>query len=298
MPAALLMTGAALLFATMGVCVKWASAQYSAGEVVFYRGLVGSLMLLLLSRGGGRTLRTTLPMAHFWRSLTGVVSLTLWFYAIAGLPLAAAVTLNYMSSVWMALFMMGGALWLGTARVDGRLVAAVLLGFSGVAMILQPTVQQDQAWYALSGLASGLLAATAYLQVTALGRQGEPEYRIVFYFSAGSVLAGALLASVTGWHGHTLRGASLLLATGLLATTAQMMMTRAYAIGRTLANASLQYLGIVFSFFYGVWLFDDPVSGLAVAGTVLVIVAGLGANLLRSRVTPREARDSGLPADN
>ena len=45
MPAALLMTGAALLFASMGVCVKWASAQYSAGEVVFYRGLVGSLML-------------------------------------------------------------------------------------------------------------------------------------------------------------------------------------------------------------------------------------------------------------
>ena len=298
MPAALLMTGAALLFASMGVCVKWASAQYSAGEVVFYRGLVGSLMLLLLARGGGRTLRTALPMAHFWRSLTGVVSLTLWFYAIAGLPLAAAVTLNYMSSVWMALFMMGGALWLGTARVDGRLVAAVLLGFSGVAMILQPTLQQDQAGYALAGLASGLLSAMAYLQVTALGRQGEPEYRIVFYFSGGGVLVGAALASAEGWHGHTAQGLALLLATGLLATSAQLMMTRAYAIGRTLANASLQYLGIVFSFLYGVWLFDDPASALAVAGTVLVIMAGLGANLLRSRVTPREARDSGLPADN
>ncbi|EHR73607.1 EamA-like transporter family [Burkholderiales bacterium JOSHI_001] len=298
MHAALLMIGAAGLFATMGVCVKWASLQYSTGEVVFYRGLVGCLMMAALSRGGGRSLRTALPMAHFWRSVAGVSALTLWFYAITGMPLAAAVTLNYMSSVWMALFMMGGAFWLGTARVDGRLVAAVLLGFTGVAMILRPTIQQDQAWYALAGLASGLLSAMAYLQVTALGRLGEPEYRIVFYFSGGGVLVGAALTSAEGWHGHTARGLALLLATGLLATSAQLMMTRAYAIGRTLANASLQYLGIVFSFLYGVWLFDDPASAMALAGMALVIAAGLGANLLRHHGTPREARDSGLPADN
>ena len=41
------------------------------------------------------------------------------------------------------------------------------------------------------------------------------------------------------------------------------MMTRAYRIGRTLVNASLQYLGIVFSFAFGVWLFDDPVTWMA-----------------------------------
>jgi S-adenosylmethionine uptake transporter len=282
----------------MSVCVKWASADYAAGEVVFYRGAVGAVILALLSRGGGRSLRTAVPMAHFWRAAVGVSSLTGWFYAIGGLPLATAVTLNYMSSVWMALFMMGGAMWLGTARVDSRLVAAVLLGFAGVAMILQPTVQQQQAWHAMAGLGSGLLAAMAYLQVSALGRLGEPEYSIVFYFSAGSMLAGALMTSATGWHGHTLRGAALLLAIGVLATTAQLAMTRAYAIGRPLANASLQYLGIVFSFGYGVWLFDDPVTPLALAGTVLVIAAGLGANLLRRRASPPEARDSALPTDN
>ena len=51
----------------------------------------------------------------------------------------------------------------------------------------------------------------------------------------------------------------------MLATVAQLMMTRAYATGRTLVNASLQYLGIAWSFAYGVLLFDDQVTALAIA---------------------------------
>ena len=88
-----------------------------------------------------------------------------------------------------------------------------------------------------------------------------------------------------GASAHTPRGLALLLAIGLLATVAQMMMTRAYRIGRTLANASLQYLGIVFSFVFGVLLFDDPVTLSAVAGMLLIVGAGLYATLLRVRDT-------------
>ena len=60
------------------------------------------------------------------------------------------------------------------------------------------------------------------------------------------------------------------------------MMTRAYSTGRTLVNASLQYLGIAFSFAYGVLLFNDDLTWVAVAGIVLIIAAGLCATLLRS----------------
>jgi drug/metabolite transporter (DMT)-like permease len=111
-------------------------------------------------------------------------ALCLWFYSIGGLPLATAMTLNYMSSVWIALFLIGGAVLMGPARngPDGRLVLAVLAGFAGVALILRPTIEQDQLWHGLMGLLSGVLAATAYLQVTALGRVGEPGERVVFYF--------------------------------------------------------------------------------------------------------------------
>ena len=120
-----------------------------------------------------------------------------------------------------------------------------------------------------------MIAAMAYLQVTALGRRGEPETRIVFYFALGGVIAGALSIAWTGPSRHTLVGAALLLAVGLLATTAQLMITRAFAIGSPLANAGLQYSGIVFAVFYGVLLFGDPLPWLAIAGMLLIAAAGL-----------------------
>ena len=292
--APLLMLGAALLFSLMAVCVKWASVQYGAGELVFYRSLIGTLFITVVARLRGTSLRTTLPSMHFWRGASGVLALLLWFYAIGGLPLATAMTLNYMSSVWMALFLLGGAVMLGSARVDGRLIAAVLTGFAGVALVLRPTLEQQQLWHGLAGLLSGLLAATAYLQITALGRAGEPTERIVFYFSLGGLGVGALWIALQGAHPHTPRGLLLLLAIGLLATTAQMMTTRAYRIGRTLSNASLQYLGIVFSFGFGVLLFDDPVTWMALAGMALIVVAGLAATLLRSH-QQHDALDTRTP---
>lgn len=295
MPASLYMVAATLLFATMGVCVKYASALYTSGEIVMYRGLVGVLVIGAMTLARGQTLRTSVPAMHFWRSLSGVLALSLWFYAIAKLPLATAVTLNYMSSVWMALFLIGGAVMLGRAKIDPRLIAAVLLGFVGVALVLRPTIAEQQLWGGLAGLVSGMLAALAYLQVTALGRSGEPEYRIVFYFSLGGVAAGALITMAEGGlHGHTLKGIALLIAVGLLATTAQLLMTRAYGRGKTLVNACLQYLGIVFSFIFGVALFDDPVTLWALGGMTLIIAAGLAATLLRAQQAPR---DSQLPAN-
>jgi S-adenosylmethionine uptake transporter len=67
------------------------------------------------------------------------------------------------------------------------------------------------------------------------------------------------------------------------------MMTRAYAKGRALVNASLQYLGIAFSFAYGVLLFDDRVTWMAVAGMLMIVGAGVRATLLRTRVAPAAA---------
>ena len=294
-----LMLGASFLFASMGVCVKLASAHYSTGEIVFYRGMVGLIFIWGLTRWRGGELRTPVPAMHLWRSISGVAALSLWFYAIGTLPLPTAITLNYMSSIWMALFLIGGAIMLGAAKVDGRLVLTVLVGFAGVALVLQPTLEPQQFKGALAGLFSGMLSALAYLQVTALGRAGEPEYRVVFYFSLGSLSVGLVLALAGGLHAHTWASAGLLLATGLLATTAQILMTRAYAIGRTLSNASLQYMGIAFSFVYGALLFDDKINALSLIGVVLIVAAGIAATLLRQQASPHAkdcAKDSTLEA--
>ena len=296
MSAPLLMIGATFLFSTMGVCVKLASDTYGPGEIVMYRGLVGVIAIALMAHARGVPLRTRVPMMHAWRSIVGVTSLTLWFYAIGHMPLATAVTLNYMSSVWMALFLIGGAVVVGAQRVDPRLLATVLVGFAGVALVLQPSIARDQLVPGVVGLASGMMSALAYLQVATLGRAGEPEIRVVFYFSIGSFLAGLAMSLAGGWHlHHTARGLLLLLATGVTATSAQVLLTRAYTIGRPLSNASLQYLGIAFSFVYGIVLFHDPLTWAAVGGMVLIVGAGLAASRLRATTLRATAPDTIQP---
>lgn len=287
---ALWMLLASLFFATMGVCIKFAAAHFNSFEIVFYRGLVGMVFLIGMTRINGVSLRTSLPMMHVWRSIVGTISLTAWFFAIAALPLATAMTLNYMSSVWIATFLLGGALLMqgrnAPIREQGPLFLTVLAGFAGVAMMLRPTLADNQVMGALVGLLSGIFAAFAYLQVAALSRAGEPESRTVFYFSVGAVLAGALgmlFVGVSPWHWPS---ALWLLPIGLLALFGQLCMTRAYSRGATMVVANLQYSGIVIAGVYGVVIFGDQLPLIGWLGMALIIVSGIVATVLRTRAVP------------
>ena len=104
------MLAASLFFASMSVCVKFAAAHFSPLEIIFYRGLFGMAFTAVLVRWRGVSLATRWPWAHVWRNVIGVSAMSAWFYAMAHLPLATSMTLNYMSSVWIATFMLGGAL--------------------------------------------------------------------------------------------------------------------------------------------------------------------------------------------
>jgi len=280
----------AWFFATMGVCIKFASVHFNSFEIVCYRGIVGVLFIFVLTRVRGVTLRTQVPMMHLWRSVVGVTALTTWFFAIAALPLATAMTLNYMSSVWIAAFLLGGALLTQgrntPIRQQAPLFLAVLAGFGGVAMMLRPTLNEDQVMGALLGLLSGIFSAFAYLQVAALARAGEPESRTVFYFSAGAVLVGAigmLFAGANTWHWPS---ALWLLPIGLLAVLGQLCMTRAYASGATLVVANLQYSGIVFAGIYSLTIFGDQLPLIGWLGMGLIVVSGITATALRARAIP------------
>lgn len=280
---------ASLFFASMSVCIKFASAHFNTVELVCYRGLVGIVFVAALCRAQGVTLGTKVPMMHVWRSIVGVLSLSAWFYAIAHLPLATAMTLNYMSGVWVAAFLVGGTLVVGRLSDIGRqgpIVLTVLSGFAGVIMMLRPTIEQNQLYAGLIGLLSGLGAAFAYLQVAALGRVGEPEARTVLYFSVGAVVAGAfgmLFAGASAW---TWPEALWLLPIGVLAALGQLCMTRAYSHGATLVVANLQYSGIVFAALFGLFLFGDQIPLIGWAGMALIIASGIAATALRARALP------------
>ena len=286
---ALWMVLAAFFFASMAVCVKIASDWFNSAELIFYRGLLGMLFMWLLARSRGVALATAYPVMHAWRSLVGVISLGAWFYAIAYLPLVTAMTLNYMSSVWIAAFLVGGALVTWTPGVPSRqgpLVLTVLAGFAGVVMMLRPTIEQNQMFAGLVGLLSGLTAAFAYMHVMALGKLGEPGLRTVFYFAVGSAAAGALGMLATGISPWDWNHALWLLPVGVLASLGQLCMTHAYSHGATLVVANLQYSGIVFGAMYSVLLFGDRIPPMGWAGMALIVASGIAATVLRMRAAP------------
>ena len=283
---ALWMLLAAFLFATMGVCIKYAASSFNSMELVFYRGVVGVIFMFALARLRSVKLSTQYPWMHIWRSLIGVLSLSAWFYALAHLPLATAMTLNYMSSVWIAAFLVGGALLLGRGQAQGPLVMTVLAGFAGVVLLLRPTVDQNQAFAGLLGLLSGIGAAFAYMQVMALGKIGEPDERTVFYFAVGTVIAGLIGMVGVGVSPWNWQGSVWLLPIGLLASAGQLCMTRAYSRGSTLVVASLQYSGIVFSAVYSLLLFGDQIPTMGWVGMGLIVTSGVAATILRAHAVP------------
>jgi S-adenosylmethionine uptake transporter len=283
------MIAASLFFALMSVCIKYASPHFGPLEIVCYRGAIGILFMWALARSRGVSLRTQVPMMHVWRNVIGVSALVAWFYAIAHLPLATATTLNYMSGVWVAAFLVSGTLLMGRLsdiRRQGPLVLAVLSGFTGVVLMLRPTLDQNQLFAGVVGLISGLLSALAYIQVAALGRIGEPEARTVFYFSLGAALSGAIGMQFFETHPLNTPQALWLLPIGVLAALGQLCMTRAYTRGATMIVANLQYSGIVFAALFGMLLFGDRMTLLGWTGMVTIIASGMLATFLRARALP------------
>jgi len=289
---------AAFVFTVMGVCIKLATSSYSTSEIVMYRGLVGVLFMagyIAYNRG---TFRTSLPWQHLWRGVVGVTAMWLWFFSIGKLPLATAMTLNYLSPVWIAAMLFIASLLKGNNRFEWGLVTAIVMSFIGVVMLLQPSIHADQLIAGLIGLLSGFLAALAYLQVKRLGQMGESESRVVFYFSITGLVSGLLATLYEGmlsshghpiWHAHTPRGILLLLTIGGCATAAQVAMTRAYRLGKTLVTANLQYTGIIFSSIWGVVIWGDTLNRISWLGIVVILVSGCTATYYNTRQNPATA---------
>ncbi|WP_342616936.1 DMT family transporter [Rhodoferax sp. GW822-FHT02A01] len=286
---ALWMIAASFFFASMAVGIKFASHSFGTPEVIFYRGLVSMVFMAVVVRARGASLRTAVPMMHVTRSTVGVISMGSWFYGIAHLPLATAMTLNYMSGVWIAAFIVGGSLLYGKAEKQGPLLVTVLAGFGGVVLTLRPTIDHDQLFAGVVGLLSGIGSALAYMQVTALGKAGETEERTVFYFSVGTTLVGAvgmLLTPTTPWSEVRWQDAAWVIPIGVLASLGQWSMTRAYSQGSTLVVASMQYSGIVFASIFSLTLFGDHIAPMGWLGIAVIVASGVAATALRARTLP------------
>jgi len=262
---------AGLLFACMGVFVKLGGAHFSSSELVFYRAFFGLLVVMAVLRHRRTSLATPHWRGHLWRGLSGTVAMMLFFYCIANLPLATAITLNYTSS----LFLTALTLVIFKERFHLPLTASLTLGFVGVVLLLHPTLERDQLVGGLMGLTSGFLAGVALLNVRQLGLKGEPADRVVFYFNVVATLFSAIWMAQGEIHRPTPPELALLLAIGASGTFAQLAMTRAYRVGQTQVMSSLSYSTIAFASLFGLLLWHEtlPIEGWI--GIALIIASGV-----------------------
>jgi S-adenosylmethionine uptake transporter len=273
---------ASFMFACMGVCVKFASATHSAVEITFYRGFLSLFMMYGLVRLRGVSLLTPHWRWQVTRGTVGFIALLASFYAITMLPLAMAVTLNYTSAIFLAIY-----LAIGGMRLRGGIVGALVLGLLGVSLLLKPSFHADQLVGGLIGLASGVLAGMAYFSVRQLGARGESETRTVFYFSLVTTVGSGGWMLFGDLHPVDLHSSLLLLGVAGFATVAQLAMTRAYSRGKTLMSAALAYSTVIFSSLFGAWLWGEVLDGYGWLAIGLIVLSGIGATHF-SRASPVE----------
>lgn len=274
---------ASFCFACMGVCVKLASQTFATAEIVFYRAAISLLFMLAILWFRAIPLSTPHWKVHLSRSFCGFFSLLSYFFALSLLPLATAVTLSYTSPLFLALYLA----WFGRVPLRLSVVGALLVGLTGVVLLLQPTFRAEQLTGGLFGLAAGMLSGLAYYNVRELGTLGETEERTVFYFSLFSTVASGIFMLPYHFQPVDFQNGLLLLGVGGFATVAQLAMTRAYKRGNPLVAASLAYSTVVFASVMGVCLWDETLSSSAIVAILLIVASGIIASL-SSRANPAE----------
>ena len=272
---------AGLLFGGMGVFVKLGAHHFSHVELVFYRSLFGLLLVYGIMRQQRVGVATQYWRAHLWRGISGSVALGLFFYCITVLPLATAVTLNYTAPLFLTILTM----LVFKDKFHLPLTVAITLGFCGVVLLLQPTLEREQLLPGLLGLISGFLAGVAYLNVKHLAVIGEPDTRTVFYFSLIATLGSGVWILFDTVHAITPQSFAILFGLGSSATFAQLAMTRAYRTGKTLVVGSLAYSTIVFASLFGMLLWGETLSLGSWLGMAFIIASGV----LSLRLSPKHS---------
>lgn len=278
-PGSLWMLVAAFFFAIMGTLVKIGGETFSSHELVFYRSFFGLVFIFVLARKQNLQLKTPVLGKQLTRSILGFISLVMFFYAISQLPLATAITLNYTSPLFMAMF----APFMLHERPRKILILAIIMGFAGVALLLRPSLHMDELIAGTFGLLSGLTAGIVYVHVTQLARVGEPDWRTVFYFTLVCTLGAGLWMLLHHFSPLSWKDIPLLLGLGTSATIAQLAMTRAYRTGNHLVVGSLAYTTVLLASMFGLILWGETLSADRWLAVGLIILGGI----ISVRATPR-----------
>lgn len=263
---------AAVALTVMFTLVKLVDARgVSLVESIFYRhALALPLVLGWVAIGPGfRSLRTERIGAHVWRTVIGVGGMTLNFLTFTLLPLAEGTVLLFTTPIFATIL---SGLLLGE-RVGAHRWAAVLLGFVGVAIVVDPRATSIP-W---SGVAVGLTAALVVSGISITLRQigrTESATTTVFWFTVLSLVPlGLAMPFVGRWHDAETFG--LLLALGLSGGLAQLALTASLRLAPVSVVMPMDYSNLIWAALIGWAVFQTVPSHGLWLGAPLIIASGL-----------------------
>ena len=270
---------ASFCFAIMGAMAKELSADMPSLEVVLFRNIVGVILIVMtfmkmpVNQVGGK------PFLLFFRGLMGFIALVAFFYNIAHISLADAMTFSRTSPMFTALL----AFWFLNEKLGKKEIIALLLGFIGIIFIMKPNGLQLDLTDIL-GLLSGVGAALAYTSVKELKKYYDTRVIVLSFMLTGTI--GPLLLILFNDYLHVeflkatfvvpdLKMWFYIIGLGASATVAQIYMTKAYGVAKAGIVGSVSYANILFSLVIGVMLGDALPDFWGAFGIALVVLGGI-----------------------
>lgn len=267
-----------VFFALMNVCIKLLPGIPSY-EIVLFRSVVSfvlSLVLLLKLKifpfGRGSYLYLIM------RGMAGSAALLIYFYTLQRLPLATAVTVQYLAPLFTVLF----AAFLLKERIRWQQWIFMLLSFSGIVLIrgFNPDFPTT---LLLLGVLAAALSGFAY---NAVRKAGETENALVVVFYLPLVTIPVITPfAAANWIMPEGEEWLLLIAVGVLTQIAQVYLTRAYQMAEAVVITPYTYLGIVFAILFGIIIFHEQYSLTGYLGMGVVLTGVILNFLFVMRVT-------------
>lgn len=265
------MVGAMACFIVNDTLVKVASGSLPAGQLIFVRGLMATLLVLAVMRATGVPARPG-ELARGWvaaRAAIDAVASLAYLVSLFHLPIANATAINMASP----LFLVALAVPLLGERVDALRRAAVAAGFAGVLLVIQPRLEGFNA-YAWLCLFATLLHALRDL-ATRRVPPGVPSLAVTLATAiAVTALAGAL-SIVQGWVAMGAREVGLLAGASVFLAGGYHLIIRSVRIGEVSVVAPFRYSGLLFALGLGWAVWGDVPNPLAWGGIALLIAAGI-----------------------
>ncbi|WP_373524447.1 DMT family transporter [Aquiflexum sp.] len=263
---------AGFLFSLMNVSVKLIP-HIPAIEIILFRSVFSLILTYILLT------REKLPVFGnnkkllIIRGIAGSIGLMAFFYTLQNIPLASAVTLNYLAPVFTTIL----GIFVVKERVQGRQFLYFGISFLGV-IIIEGFDPRISAFDLSIALVASLAMGVAYNVIRKL-KNSEHPLVIMLYFPLITIPIAAV-ASYFFWVMPTGWDWLILLAVGLLTQFAQYFMTLSYQNAQLSKVASLSYIGIIYALGFGFFIFGETYSLVVFLGMSLVLL-GVILNILK-----------------